>query len=400
MTRTSSRNRLSGDCVLMVEPTGRGSHHRYTLNLCRELHDAGIHVNILSSNRNRPFATTTSLTAMKESRLFAFPLLGTIARILDRSARLLINNRKLLREIRTGNYSILHLQILQGVFLRSLGRACRKNGTAMVVTRHNIRSHYKSKKLWNDINQWCFLRNLHQIDAFIAHTPYHKRGLERDGIPAGRIRIIPYGPHPESGVPRRFPREIRSVLMAGTLRPNKGVDTLLSALAILDSRTPEEAPEISVRIVGRAPDRVTARRIAAAAENLQRIHLEHTNQFLRGGTYLEFFIRSRILVLPYTRDFFSLSGILLDGYLYDNDLLVTDSGANGETVREEGSGIVVPPEDPPALAEALAAMLERPPDPQQSANRARALRERFNWKKAALGTKTLYLDLVHEKVSP
>ena len=397
MIRPSSRTSAPGVRVLMVEPTGRGSHHRYTVNLCRELHDAGICIRILSSNRNRPFATTTSLTAMKEFRLFAFPVLGTIARFVDRSTRLLINQQRLLREIRTGGYTILHLQILQGIFLKALSRACRKKGTALVVTRHNLRSHYKRKKLWNSINQWCFRRNRLRVDALVAHTTYHKRGLERDGIPTEHIRIIPYGPHLESGEPRKLPRESRSVLMAGTLRANKGVDTLLHALAILDARTPADAPEIRVRIVGRTPERKTAGRITSAAKHLQRVHLEHVNQFLRGGAYKEFFIRSRILVLPYTRDFFSLSAILIDGYVYNNDLLVTDSGANGDIVREDGSGIVVPPEDPPALATALAEMLERPPDPERAANRSRALRLRFNWKVAAGDTKRLYLDLAHEQ---
>lgn len=380
--------------VLMVEPTGRGSHHRYGINLCAGLLDLGIKVRLLTSAPESPVPFLPRLLPMRDNILFHIPLMGAILRKTDRALRLLVNHRHLLKQIRSRAYNLVHLQVLNAVFLSSIARACRRAGAKLVVTRHNVRSHDHHKHIWNGINQRCFRKSRDAVDAFVAHTDFHRRGLEADGIVPERIHVIAYGPHPETGRRENSEREPSSVLMAGGLRANKGLDTLLRALEILDSRLDSSRLFPTVRIVGHAPRRSLARRIRTTAGKLRRIQLEHVNQYLPDPAYRRFFERSLVLVLPYSSEFSSLSAVLLDGYLHDNELVVTNAGANGEVVQKDETGEVVPADNPAALAEALHKTLERGRDPGRSANRSRALATRFNWTWASRETRNLYLSMV------
>lgn len=380
--------------VLMVEPTGMGSHHRYGISLCAGLCDLGVKVRLLTSAPESPVPFLPLLLPMRDNILFHIPLVGAILRKADRAVRLLVNHRRLLQQIRGRCYNLVHLQVLNAVFLASIARACRRAGAKLVVTRHNMRSHDRHKRIWNGINQRCFRKSRDAVDAFVAHTNFHRRGLETDGIVPERIHVIAYGPHPEPGRRIVADREPSSVLMAGGLRANKGLDTLLSALEILDSRLNSSRLFPIVRIVGHAPRRSLVRRIRTTAAKLQRIQLEHINRYLPDPAFRRFFERSLVLVLPYSSEFSSLSAVLLDGYLHDNELVVTDAGANGQVVQDDETGEVVPADDPAALADALHKTLERGKDPARSANRNRALANRFNWDRAARETRDLYLSMV------
>lgn len=263
-----------------------------------------------------------------------------------------------------------------------------------MVTKHNLRSHYGNKWLWNGLNRLFFSRFCTFVDAFVAHTPYHRLGLIGEGVDADRIYLIPYGPHPEFPGKSTAERERNTILMAGGLRANKGVDTLIQAVKIMDrSPVPGNLP-VKVRIVGRSKDEKLTHRISTVAGELRHISLEHLNRYVAGKEYSDCFLRSQVLVLPYTRRFFSLSAVLLEGYYYDNELVVTDAGANGETVRTDETGTVVPPEDPEALAEALRKALIKERDPDRAANRRHALETRFNWRVAAVDTAMMYRSIL------
>jgi glycosyltransferase involved in cell wall biosynthesis len=66
-----------------------------------------------------------------------------------------------------------------------------------------------------------------------------------------------------------------------------------------------------------------------------------------------YFQAADVLILPYKPKFESQSGVLFQSYRYKLPLIVADVGSLGETVREDESGIVVPPNDPRAIAQAL-----------------------------------------------
>ena len=63
-----------------------------------------------------------------------------------------------------------------------------------------------------------------------------------------------------------------------------------------------------------------------------------------------------VIVLPYTR-FHSQSGVLADAYTYRLPLVVSDVGAIGPTIREDGTGEAAAPGSAAELAQAIARVL-------------------------------------------
>jgi glycosyltransferase involved in cell wall biosynthesis len=136
------------------------------------------------------------------------------------------------------------------------------------------------------------------------------------------------------------------VLFLGSLRGNKGVDVLLQAIA----STPEE---ISFVVAGRGERHLEATlRRAVAADARLHVEIGYVTQQRK----TELFRQASVVALPYTA-FASQSGVLHDAYAHGRPVIVTDVGALGDTVREDETGIVVPPADADALAAAMVALV-------------------------------------------
>jgi glycosyltransferase involved in cell wall biosynthesis len=142
-----------------------------------------------------------------------------------------------------------------------------------------------------------------------------------------------------------------AVLFFGTFRRNKGVPVLLRAIEAL-----RDLPDVRFHFAGRGAEDVEAM-VREAAGRDPRITAEIG--FASHERKHELYRGASLIVLPYT-SFASLSGVMRDAYSFRVPLVVTDVGALGEEVREEGIGWVVPPGDPDALSRALAEALQDP----------------------------------------
>ena len=88
------------------------------------------------------------------------------------------------------------------------------------------------------------------------------------------------------------------------------------------------------------------------------------------------------VVLPYTSA--TQSGVLHVAYACGRPVVATRVGGLPEVVEEGGTGRVVPPKDPAALADAIVAMLDDPEGTARMGERARHLAEtRFSWASVA-----------------
>jgi glycosyltransferase involved in cell wall biosynthesis len=171
------------------------------------------------------------------------------------------------------------------------------------------------------------------------------------GVDGARVAVVPL-PFPAddtttgAGLDTEAPHPGRPVyLFFGALRENKGVRTLLDAAHRLGAD-----PGFDLVVAGTGdPD--LERAVVIAAEQIPWLTA-------RVGTYIsdrhkrELFERASLVVLPY-RTFHSQSGVLTDAYRHGLPLVVTSVGALGVTVSEDGTGWVVAPDDPDALADAL-----------------------------------------------
>jgi glycosyltransferase involved in cell wall biosynthesis len=192
--------------------------------------------------------------------------------------------------------------------------------------------------------------------------------LRQSGVDQSRVTTIHYGydplpaAAPDPGDARRelgLPEDVPVILAVGRLVEQKGHDVLLRAVPLM-RRTPAEP---HVAIVGEG-DRRTA--LAALARDLgiaTRVHLMgwrgDVPRLMRAAT---------LLAHPARWEGFGL--VLLEAMAARLPIVATAVSAIPEIVETDQSGVVVPPDDPPALAQALDRLLGDPPLCARLADRA------------------------------
>lgn len=192
-------------------------------------------------------------------------------------------------------------------------------------------------------------------------------------IPADKILVIPnaidladyanaQSPAP-AGDPRPYP-----ITFLGRLDPIKDVPTLVHAVALLGPMMP-----VHLHIYGQGADRARIEREVADRQLMDRVTLH--GAIARPQTALA---GSGLLVLPSLAEGFGL--VLIEAMAAGVPVIGTDVPGICDVVRQGETGVLVPPSNAPALARAIAHVVEdRPTRDRLIANAARDVRERFTW---------------------
>jgi len=227
------------------------------------------------------------------------------------------------------------------------------------------------------------------MDAVVAHSQHGAARLREEvGVDPARVCVIPHGAFdyltrlPEEAP---LPAELEGaegpvILFFGLLRPYKGIDTLLRAF--------RELPGAELWIVGNPRmDVEPLRRLAAAATGRARF----LTRFVADAEIPAIFRRADLVVLPY-RDA-EHSGVLYTALAFGKPLVLSAVGGFAE-VAASGAARLVPPEDPAALAAALAELVR---DEAARAELAAAARSAaagpYSWDAVAAQTLALYKEL-------
>jgi D-inositol-3-phosphate glycosyltransferase len=137
----------------------------------------------------------------------------------------------------------------------------------------------------------------------------------------------------------------RVLLFFGYIRKYKGLDILLDALA----RLPREI-NVHLLVAGEFYDSEQKYR-----EQIKALHLEDQvtlrSDYLPNEEVPAYFSAADAVVLPYRSA--TQSGIAQIAYNFGTPVIATNVGGLSEVVLHERTGLVVPPENPAALAEAI-----------------------------------------------
>jgi glycosyltransferase involved in cell wall biosynthesis len=137
------------------------------------------------------------------------------------------------------------------------------------------------------------------------------------------------------------------ILFFGQLREEKGPDILLEAAKSLPANTLvllAGAPSGSFRL-RKWEEEVRSRGLGEQV----RLNLGHVPAELVSV----YFQAADAVVLPYRKSFLAVSGVLQWAAGAHKPVIATDVGENGDLVRTYGLGLVIEPEDPRRLAEAI-----------------------------------------------
>lgn len=173
--------------------------------------------------------------------------------------------------------------------------------------------------------------------------------VDQVGLPAAKVEVVRYGldalPSPwgdDGAVP--LPEDARILLSVGRLAEQKGVDVAVRALA----RIREREPAAVLVVLGEGPER--ARLKAMSGEGV----------YLPGrvGDVASWYRRAEVLVHPARWEGFGLA--LLEAMLAGKPVVATDVSSAPEIVAGGETGLLVPPDEPAALAEAVLELLADP----------------------------------------
>jgi glycosyltransferase involved in cell wall biosynthesis len=200
-----------------------------------------------------------------------------------------------------------------------------------------------------------------------------------------RLTVIPNGVDPArfaAGPTFSHPR--RYVLAVARLSHEKGIDVLLDAVAALGPG----AGELDLVIAGDGPERprLVAQRTALRLE--RRVHFlgdtapERLPPLYRGAAVVA--CPSRWEGLPL---------VCLEAMASGRAVVASAVDGTPDAVIDGETGVLVPPEDPGALARAIETLLRTPGRAERlGARGAEVVRERFDWRRIA----ARYLDVLRD----
>jgi glycosyltransferase involved in cell wall biosynthesis len=197
-------------------------------------------------------------------------------------------------------------------------------------------------------------------DLFLFESAYSADVFRRKiGTPTGLVRIVHNGVAPADFAPTLARNNATDLVFIGELRPVKGVDILIEAIALLR----REGRAVTATLVGSGPQR------EALEAQVTRLGLSSEICFKPAMPGQAALALGRIMVVPSRAE--SLPYVVLEAAAAGKPLITTSVGGIPE-IYGPLSDRLVPPEDSPALARAIAAALD---DPAGIAETTRQLRE-------------------------
>jgi glycosyltransferase involved in cell wall biosynthesis len=271
---------------------------------------------------------------------------------------------RLVRRVDRLNPDVVHVQWLPRpeVDLRWLRRIAAER--PVVLTAHDVLPRRaRALSVWPDV--------LETAERVVVHSHRAVEQLVELGLGRERIERIRHPVFEGEELPAPTGR---TLLFFGLIRDYKGLDVLLEAFPAI--------PDARLVVAGDPVDPMPQVDLDGSVEWRLR--------FLPEAEVRDLMARAAAVVLPYRR--LDSSGVLATAIGYRRPVVVTDVGSLGEIVREFGAGEVVPPDDPQALAQAAARLLE--PKALAAAHEgARRAAEALTWTESAAEHDRLYREV-------
>jgi glycosyltransferase involved in cell wall biosynthesis len=332
-----TRTRLS---VILAFPVSKGAIAQHFLHIATELDRRGHEVVIVTDRRSpgkegcRPGPTIVFWPSPRPSRI-------ADARFLFR----LVHKKK--PNCMVANFGADNVMTTVGYLLRV---PCR------VVWYHTLTS-----QITLDSQQPAVIGLLQRLRKrlvysmgthIVANSEASATDVRHEfGVPVDKCRVFPYSlADPLQIVTESNARSTPPLRLCcpGRLYPSKGQDLVIRAIALLKDRQ----PQVNVDFVGDGPSRESLTKLAAG--------LDVTNNctFLGEQSHdatLRIMAQAAITIVPSRGEAFGLVNV--ESLSVGTPVIGANVGGIPDIVRHQIDGLLVPPDDPAALASAISALL-------------------------------------------
>jgi glycosyltransferase involved in cell wall biosynthesis len=239
--------------------------------------------------------------------------------------------------------------------------AARRFGRRVILNYHSGEADDHLTRWGALVHPWLRL-----VDEIVVPSEYLQDVFARHGYRARVIRNVvdtsqfvyrerdPLGPH---------------LLSSRNLERHYGVDVVLRAFALLKAR----CTEATLTIVGSGSEETALRSLAASlgAGAVRFAGRQEPPQMAARYDQADVFVNAS------TIDNQPIS--ILEACASGLPIVTTPTGDIRNMVAHGDSGVLVPPNDPPALAAAVAALIDDPARARSMARRARATVDKYTW---------------------
>lgn len=221
--------------------------------------------------------------------------------------------------------------------------SCREPA-GVACLRHGCFPAYAWPSAMLQMNLWRRWRGA--FNLIVANSQATKCRLEADGIQP--VEVV------WNGMPVRTPHpdlaQQPTIVFAGRLIPEKGADDLIAAFALVRSRV----PEARLLIAGDGPER------QHLMSKVNRSGLSSSVTFLghlSRDEMEERFAGAWVQVVP-SRWEEPFGNVAAEAMMRGTAVIASNTGGLAEIVQDNKTGMLVPPQDPAKLADALLHLLE------------------------------------------
>ncbi len=233
---------------------------------------------------------------------------------------------------------------------------CRRRGSTIVLTVHDLLPHDTGETY-----KATFDKLYQRVDAIICHSDSVRTRLATEfSVPRDKVSVIAHGPFfydfPATGneeLLRSFELEKDKalVLWQGIIFPYKGVDLLLRAW----QRVEAKLGDACLVIAGTgAPELLQEIRVQVKGLGLKRVKLHF--RFVSSEELVALYRAADVVVYPYRA--ITTSGSLASGLALGKAIVASDLPVFRELLTDRENALLVPPQNPAALAGTLIELVQ------------------------------------------
>jgi glycosyltransferase involved in cell wall biosynthesis len=228
-----------------------------------------------------------------------------------------------------------------------LGRGIKRlpNPPSLLFICHNVLPHEKSR-----FDKTAVRLALASGDGYIVHAQPDAQKL-RAIFPHAKIQVTPLPTYASLAsmttphLPVAVPEDRPLLLFCGFVRPYKGLDVLLDALPLVLAERP-----VHLLVAGEFWSSNSPYQGQIARLGLEKA-VTILNRYLTNEELSACIAQAAVVVLPYRTA--TQSAVIQTAFGQNTPVITTNVGGLPEVVDNGRTGLIVPPENPPLLAQAI-----------------------------------------------